>query len=1620
MFTKLWQWMMIVMISSSVLVVQAQKVPSAGKAVHKDQSKQTELKSVNDAGFTEDQMITLEKAGIGPEMLKDEGILEKAMNILGLKQDIFGEEGANPDLTDLVSVYTFSQSVGTFTPITGGTLLGSTTSDDQRFVDPAVPLGGTTVTGVGFPIGFNFTFNGYVFDRFAINNNGWISLGQSALTPAVNIGSTSGYLPLSSVLAITPVQLRDRISAVGRDLQAQTGASLRIETIGTTPSQTLVIQWLGYKKYGSTGTGDNYNFQIRLNEGTNTIDLVYGTMTNNATSTTVQVGLGGDASTDYYNRSTTTDWSATTAGAINTASCTLSSTVYPVSGLTFTFTPPAAGAPGSPSNPNPPNSSTGVAISTNLTWDFGTLTETYDLYFDDVNPPVVKVVDNAVAGTALYDPPADLDYSTTYYWQIVARNSSKLETQGPVWNFTTVCGPYTLPYTENFDGVTVPALPMCTSYENTNGDAYYWQTYASASSPPSAPNVLYIRYNSTLAMNDWFFTPGFNLTGGTSYTLNFKYTNNSSTYIEKLEVKWGNAANSAAMTNGPIFNDDNIIYNNVWQDGSGSFTPGSSGVYYLGFHGYSDIDEFYLYVDNLSFDVSPSCIAPTALTVANIGANSADLGWTENGTATTWDIELGADGFIPTGTPTQADVTSNPYNYGSLSPSTSYDFYVRSNCGGGDYSIWTGPMGFTTACATYTAPFEEHFQNQTIPNCWSMTGPQSWLFTTTWPGYGATGLTDHTGTGGSFAGVDGSGSASLTDITLYTPFIDISGLTNPAIRFYLFNNNINNASYQTLRVDFWDGAAWNNSIYFWGPTDNDPNWVEVIASVVPYTITGDIQFRFVVDKSAGSPFYDDLIIDDVYVEEGPTCPNPGGLGATNISTTSADLTWMSISGLSDVEFGAAGFVPTGTPTHTGVTSPLTVAVTSSSSYDFYVRDDCGGGDYSNWVGPYNFDTPCETFVAPYSEDFTIWPPLCWDLTGGTYSWAQYTTGVVCAYANFWGQTAGNTDVMTTNTIDVSGLGSPYLKFDWSHLYHATYPNDTLKVLVSDDGGSTWTIVWVKGNVDFNSNDGAGNTTPGSFVTSGNIDLTSFGDEIMVQFFGLSGYGPNVYIDNVMIFEPLAHDVASLSLDMSLYYEPGSVTPMATVTNYGINMETFNVTMTIGAYNSTKQVIDLLPGANEQVTFDPWNATIGSYTAQVCTQLGTDLDNTNDCLTQPVDIQELRKIYCYVAYDPTAVLPEGPAWTSIQHPDVITSLAATTSEQFIAAGTWAEGIWYGSEYYDATALTGGGWWTIDPTTGAMTELGDYDLGFAGITYNPNTGIMYGTYWDGVNNQLYTIDMATGAPTLVGTIGTSLLINLASDGSNYLYGVGITDDVLYQVDPSVPSVTAIGATGQSFNYAQDMEYDFENDIMYVAGYTTVGQLFTIDLTTGVCTLVGNFQGGSELTGVAIPYVLGYRITGNVYYGLLNSKPMATNTTVTLTPGTTVSTGALGYYEFTNILDGNYTMTGASTKPWGGLQALDAIQVQRFVSGAVTFTDLQKRAGDINKSSSVQNLDATFIRRRVSSIAVPQWTAPDWIFDGPFGTPPALQELPVTVSGGDVVQDLRTLCSGDVNGSYSPPAE
>lgn len=211
----------------------------------------------------------------------------------------------NPMPDAVATGYNWSQSTTTYTSISGtGTLVGSGL-DDQSYG--------------GFSIGFTFNYDGIDYTQFGLNANGFVSMGATA--------PTSSYNPLTSGTT------NNIIACMGRDLYGiATGNGIYYQTTGSAPNRVLIVEWKNWGCY-STGLAE-YNFQIQLYETTNKVVMVYGLYAA-STSTTVECGIRGGVLADINSRYVTTDWSASTSGY----PCTISSTVYPANGLTWTWTP---------------------------------------------------------------------------------------------------------------------------------------------------------------------------------------------------------------------------------------------------------------------------------------------------------------------------------------------------------------------------------------------------------------------------------------------------------------------------------------------------------------------------------------------------------------------------------------------------------------------------------------------------------------------------------------------------------------------------------------------------------------------------------------------------------------------------------------------------------------------------------------------------------------------------------------------------------------------------------------------------------------------------------------------------------------------------------------------------------------------------------------------------------------------------------------------------------------------------------------------------------------------------------------------------------------------------------
>ncbi len=144
----------------------------------------------------------------------------------------------------------------------------------------------------------------------------------------------------------------------------------------------------------------------------------------------------------------------------------------------------------------------------------------------------------------------------------------------------------------------------------------------------------------------------------------------------------------------------------------------------------------------------------------------------------------------------------------------------------------------------------------------------------------------------------------------------------------------------------------------------------------------------------------------------------------------------------------------------------------------------------------------------------------------------------------------------------------------------------------------------------------------------------------------------------------------------------------------------------------------------------------------------------------------------------------------------------------------------------------GLWSVDPSTAETKYIGGTN--FSGTTMNALVFGSDGTlYSAGRDSTLYTVDPTTGAATAVGNMGYSSAGDLAFDQQGRLF-LSSTNNSLVQIDPGTGAGTELGAFGfgNVFGIARD-----STGIMY--GYSEQN-IFSIDLLTGAGTLLQNYAG------------------------------------------------------------------------------------------------------------------------------------------------------------------------------------
>lgn len=161
------------------------------------------------------------------------------------------------------------------------------------------------------------------------------------------------------------------------------------------------------------------------------------------------------------------------------------------------------------------------------------------------------------------------------------------------------------------------------------------------------------------------------------------------------------------------------------------------------------------------------------------------------------------------------------------------------------------------------------------------------------------------------------------------------------------------------------------------------------------------------------------------------------------------------------------------------------------------------------------------------------------------------------------------------------------------------------------------------------------------------------------------------------------------------------------------------------------------------------------------------------------------------------------------------------------------------------------WSIDTVTGTHTLVfnmtGVPQANFTGMCWDGTT--MYGVSTSVTQSQIFTVNMATGACTPLGTATTvcaGAISLLGRQGANFsLFSLDIVADNLYRWNKATGVATLVGPLGQNINFGQDGNVDPNDNRFYNMVYTTGPELRVVDTTTGtlgpvLCTYLAQATG------------------------------------------------------------------------------------------------------------------------------------------------------------------------------------
>jgi PKD repeat protein len=392
-------------------------------------------------------------------------------------------------------------------------------------------------------------------------------------------------------------------------------------------------------------------------------------------------------------------------------------------------------------------------------------------------------------------------------------------------------------------------------------------------------------------------------------------------------------------------------------------------------------------LDDLSItEWDGSCRVPLDLRIASKGVANAVVEWRTLNPQSTYEVQYAQGNGVPS-SGTTSITSGTTFNYTGLAANSTYTLRVRAICAPGDTSDWSSHITIQTDCGVFAAPWEEDFEGNswTATTDWTEQGTLDACFSDSasaqhfWkvcsgPYNGDSGPnTDHTPSGsGKYLTINHSSTLNVSTFkpVLITPWIRLDSLTTPELSFWLHAySNQKTIGDLSVLIETLNGTTTSvlDTSGNLQASQTSP-WKEIIVPLDQFSSdTIRLKFRYTAGQTTR---YQQLSIDDIKVDEAPTCPRPKFPKVLSTTTTGANLDWST----GGASYHQVRYQRVNASNWTIITTNSSDAVLSglqpNKKYRWEVRDSCGANDKSIWVRGPSFYTACTVFTAPYSNNFT--------------------------------------------------------------------------------------------------------------------------------------------------------------------------------------------------------------------------------------------------------------------------------------------------------------------------------------------------------------------------------------------------------------------------------------------------------------------------------------------------------------------------------------------------------------------------------------------------------------------------------------------------------------------------